>query len=139
METTTAGQARRRVRRAVEAGGAARSQDPACEDRGMDSGNDFLEEAFTNRRIFPVFIGQIEAVPSLIVGNSRLLLHRLVLTDVNMIMSGSSHAVWSRIVFSTEAGESGKMKSLARLYTTALERLLEYVVCGVEGGNFHQK
>jgi hypothetical protein len=47
-------------------------------------------------------------------------------------------AVWSRMVFSTERGESGKMESRAQLYTTALDRLPEYIVAGVGAGNFYQ-
>lgn len=47
-------------------------------------------------------------------------------------------AVWSRMVFSTERGEGGKMESRARIYTTALDRLPEYIVTGVGAGNFHQ-
>lgn len=47
-------------------------------------------------------------------------------------------AVWSRMVFSTERGEGGKMESRARLYDTALNRLPEYLVAGVGAGNFHQ-
>ena len=47
-------------------------------------------------------------------------------------------AVWSRMMFSTEVGESGKMESRARLYTTALNRLPEYIVAGVGAGNFQR-
>jgi hypothetical protein len=47
-------------------------------------------------------------------------------------------AIWSRMVFSTERGASGKMESRARLYTTALDRLPEYIVSGVGAGNFYQ-
>jgi len=46
--------------------------------------------------------------------------------------------VWSRMVFSTEMRE-GKMESRAYLYTTALNRLPEYVVAGVGAGNFYQQ
>lgn len=45
-------------------------------------------------------------------------------------------AIWSRMVFSTEVTEDGKMESRARLYTTALNRLPEYFVGGVGAGNF---
>lgn len=48
-------------------------------------------------------------------------------------------AVWSRMVYTTEVGESGKMESRAKLYTTALNRLPEYVVAGVGAGNFFEK
>lgn len=48
-------------------------------------------------------------------------------------------AVWSRMVFSTERGEGGKMESRAQVYTTALNRLPEYIVTGVGAGNFFQK
>ncbi len=47
-------------------------------------------------------------------------------------------AIWSRMVFSTEVTEDGKMESRARLYTTALDRLPEYIVGGVGAGNFRQ-
>lgn len=47
-------------------------------------------------------------------------------------------AVWSRMVFSTERGEGGKMESRAELYDTALNRLPEYIVAGVGAGNFQQ-
>lgn len=47
-------------------------------------------------------------------------------------------AVWSRMVYSTEA-QDGKMESRARLYTTALNRLPEYIVTGVGAGNFWNK
>lgn len=48
-------------------------------------------------------------------------------------------AVWSRMVYSTEVGEGGKMEARASLYTTALNRLPEYIVAGVGAGNFDQK
>ena len=48
-------------------------------------------------------------------------------------------AVWSRMVFSTKAGESGKMESRAYIYTNALNRLPEYIVAGIGAGNFHSK
>ena len=47
-------------------------------------------------------------------------------------------AVWSRMMFTTERGESGKMESRARLYDTAFNRLPEYLAAGVGAGNFHQ-
>lgn len=45
-------------------------------------------------------------------------------------------AVWSRMVFSTEVREGGKMEGRAYIYTTALNRLPEYFVSGVGAGNF---
>lgn len=45
-------------------------------------------------------------------------------------------AVWSRMAFSTEAGEGGKMEGRAYIYTTALNRLPEYFMSGVGAGNF---
>ncbi len=48
-------------------------------------------------------------------------------------------AVWSRMVFSTEVGQSGKMESRAKLYTNALNRLPEYIGGGVGAGNFYNK
>lgn len=48
-------------------------------------------------------------------------------------------AVWSRMVFSTEVGKSGKMESRASLYDAALNRLPEYIVAGVGAGNFSKK
>lgn len=47
--------------------------------------------------------------------------------------------VWTRMVYSTEVREGGKMEARARLYTTALNRLPEYIVSGVGAGNFYQK
>lgn len=47
-------------------------------------------------------------------------------------------AVWSRMAFSTES-RSGKLEGRAWIYTTALNRLPEYVVAGVGSGNFHKK
>lgn len=46
-------------------------------------------------------------------------------------------AVWSRMAYSTETRE-GKMEARARLYTTALNRLPEYIVSGVGSGNYHK-
>lgn len=48
-------------------------------------------------------------------------------------------AIWSRMVFSTEVGKSGKMEARAKLYTNALNRLPEYIVSGVGSGNFSNK
>lgn len=48
-------------------------------------------------------------------------------------------AVWSRMMFSTERGEGGKMESRAQLYATARDRLSEYIVAGVGAGNFFGK
>jgi len=45
-------------------------------------------------------------------------------------------AFWSRMVFSTEVGTSGKMESRARLYTLAIDRLPEYIMAGVGAGNY---
>lgn len=47
-------------------------------------------------------------------------------------------AVWSRMMFSTERGEGGKMESRARLYDLAIARFPEYIVAGVGAGNFSQ-
>jgi hypothetical protein len=47
-------------------------------------------------------------------------------------------AIWGRMVFSTEV-KSGKMESRAQLYTTALDRLPEYIVAGVGVGNYYGK
>lgn len=48
-------------------------------------------------------------------------------------------AVWSRMVFSTEVRAGGQMEGRAYVYTTALNRLPEYVVSGVGAGNFFNK
>lgn len=48
-------------------------------------------------------------------------------------------AVWSRMAFSTQLSSSGKLEGRAWIYTTALNRLPEYVVAGVGSGNFHNK
>ncbi len=47
-------------------------------------------------------------------------------------------AVWSRMSFSTEK-QHGRMEARAWIYTTALDRLPEYVVAGVGAGNFWNK
>lgn len=47
-------------------------------------------------------------------------------------------AIWGRMVFSTET-KHGKMESRAQLYTTALNRLPEYIVAGVGAGNYFGK
>jgi len=47
-------------------------------------------------------------------------------------------AVWSRMAYSTET-RSGKMEGRAWIYTTALNRLPEYVVAGVGAGNYYKK
>lgn len=47
-------------------------------------------------------------------------------------------AVWSRMVYSTEM-QDGKMESRAKLYTTAIDRLPEYIMAGVGSGNFWNK
>lgn len=46
-------------------------------------------------------------------------------------------AVWSRMAFSTEVGESGRMEARAHVYTTALNRLPEYIMAGVGAGNYY--
>jgi hypothetical protein len=48
-------------------------------------------------------------------------------------------AVWSRMAFSTESRSDGKMEARAWIYTTALNRLPEYVVAGVGAGNYRDK
>jgi hypothetical protein len=48
-------------------------------------------------------------------------------------------AFWSRMVYTTEVGKSGKMEARAKLYTLALDRLPEYIVAGVGAGNFSKK
>lgn len=47
-------------------------------------------------------------------------------------------AVWSRMAFSTEV-RGGKLEGRAWIYTTALNRLPEYIVAGVGAGNFWNK
>lgn len=48
-------------------------------------------------------------------------------------------AVWSRMTFSTEVGESGRMEARAQVYTSALNHFSEYIVAGVGAGNFFSK
>jgi hypothetical protein len=48
-------------------------------------------------------------------------------------------AVWSRMSFTTEVGEGGKQEARARIYTTALNHLPEYIIAGVGAGNYHGK
>jgi hypothetical protein len=48
-------------------------------------------------------------------------------------------AIWSRMVYTTEVGKSGKMESRAKLYTNAINRLPEYIVAGVGAGNFYNR
>lgn len=48
-------------------------------------------------------------------------------------------AIWSRMVFSTEVGKSGKKESRMQLYDTALDRLPEYIAGGVGVGNYFGK
>jgi O-antigen ligase len=45
-------------------------------------------------------------------------------------------AIWSRVAFSTEVDEGGRMEARARLYTAAIEHFDEYVITGVGAGNF---
>lgn len=47
-------------------------------------------------------------------------------------------AVWSRMAFST-GSQGGAMDSRAKLYTTAFDRLPEYIGTGVGAGNFWKK
>lgn len=47
-------------------------------------------------------------------------------------------AVWYRMSYSTEA-QHGRMEARASIYTTALDRLPEYVVAGVGAGNYWSK
>ncbi|MDR4464476.1 MAG: O-antigen ligase family protein [Nitrospira sp.] len=46
-------------------------------------------------------------------------------------------AVWSRMSFTTEVGETGKQEARARVYSTVLNHLPEYVIAGVGAGNYH--
>ena len=46
------------------------------------------------------------------------------------------HAVWSRIMFSTETNEDGKLEGRARVYTAAVEHFPEYALSGVGAGHF---
>ena len=48
-------------------------------------------------------------------------------------------AFWSRMMFTTDVGKSGKMEARARLYTLAVDRLPEYIVAGVGAGNFSKR
>jgi hypothetical protein len=48
-------------------------------------------------------------------------------------------AVWSRMSFSTEVRGNGKMEARARVYTTALNHLPEYVIGGVGAGNYYAR
>lgn len=48
-------------------------------------------------------------------------------------------AVWSRMSYSTEQSQDGKMEARAWLYTTLLNRLPEYIVAGVGSGNYYSK
>ena len=48
-------------------------------------------------------------------------------------------AFWSRMMYTTDVGKSGKMEARARLYTLALNRLPEYIVAGVGAGNYSKK
>lgn len=47
-------------------------------------------------------------------------------------------AVWSRMTYSTET-RNGKLEGRAWIYTTALNRLPEYILAGVGAGNYNQK
>lgn len=46
-------------------------------------------------------------------------------------------AVWSRMTFSSEVGASGRQEARARIYTTALNHLPEYIIAGVGAGNYY--
>lgn len=48
-------------------------------------------------------------------------------------------AIWGRMSFSTDVQRHGKLESRAQLYTTALNRLPEYIVAGVGAGNYFGK
>jgi len=48
-------------------------------------------------------------------------------------------AIWGRMVYSTEVQRHGRLESRAHLYTTALDRLPEYIVAGVGAGNYFEK
>jgi hypothetical protein len=45
-------------------------------------------------------------------------------------------AVWSRVMFSTESNEDGKLEGRARVYTAATEHFPDYALSGVGAGNF---
>lgn len=47
------------------------------------------------------------------------------------------NAVWSRMVYSNQVNDDGRMESRARLYTNAVIRLPEYIVAGVGAGNYY--
>nr|WP_281721794.1 O-antigen ligase family protein [Nitrosomonas nitrosa] len=47
--------------------------------------------------------------------------------------------VWTRMMFTTEMRDDGKMEGRAYVYATAFNRLPEYIVSGVGAGNFYQK
>jgi len=68
---------------------------------------------------------------------SRKLLPLLILGSIVFLMIPG--AIWSRMTFSTEVREGNKMESRARVYTTALDRLPEYIMTGVGAGNFLNK
>ncbi len=46
-------------------------------------------------------------------------------------------AVWSRMTFSTQVSDSGRMEARAHVYTTAFNRLPEYIMAGVGAGNYY--
>ncbi len=54
------------------------------------------------------------------------------------LLAALPNVIWSRMSFSTEK-QHGKMESRAWVYTTALERLPEYIATGVGAGNFWNK
>lgn len=47
--------------------------------------------------------------------------------------------VWTRMMFTTETREDGKMEGRAHVYVTAFNRLPDYIVSGVGAGNFYGK
>lgn len=47
------------------------------------------------------------------------------------------NVVWSRMMFTTETREDGKMEGRAHVYVMAFNRLPEYIVSGVGAGNFY--
>jgi O-antigen ligase len=49
------------------------------------------------------------------------------------------NAVWSRMMFTTETREDGKMEGRAHVYVTAFNRLPDYIVSGVGAGNFYER
>lgn len=67
-------------------------------------------------------------------GKALILVSMLGLTIYGLV----PEAVWSRMSYSTES-RSGKLEGRAHVYSTALNRLPDYVVAGVGAGNFWRK